>query len=178
MTDESWLGAPTVEETAYHEAGHIVVASAVGLHLRQAGLVIWEGVNGYFGCAAIWEDEQWDKQWDKQLCCLRAGAKAQLRRYPSSSAMWGSHKDDDEIFDIVRKHFNGQWSDMEEKIDTQVDILLENNWSAVDAVAQAVIAGDWKPAEDQGIKATRKKQLDGVTLEAILETHGIPAVVR
>jgi hypothetical protein len=37
MTDESWIGAPTVEEIVYHEAGHIGTASAVGLPLEHIG---------------------------------------------------------------------------------------------------------------------------------------------
>lgn len=91
--------------------------------------------------------------------------------------MWGGGEDDRRIFDIVRKHFNGQWSDMDEKIDAQVDALLERHGGALEAIAQAVLEGNWKPANN-GEPAIRKKQLDGNALVAILEKHGISAVVR
>jgi hypothetical protein len=39
------------EETAYHEAGHIVTAAAVGLDLRPAGILIFEVKNVAAGIA-------------------------------------------------------------------------------------------------------------------------------
>jgi hypothetical protein len=174
VSDEIWVGTAALDEVAYHEAGHVVVASAVGLHLGASGIQVWGGPYGYDGCAAICYEDQ---PWEKHLLCLRAGSKAQLKQFPSCSTMWSAGGDESKTFEIVRKHFNGQWSDMDEKIDAEVDALLEKHWGALEAIAQDVMESNWKPTDDRP-PAIRKKQLDGKTLVAILDKHGISAVVR
>ena len=69
----------TMEETAYHEAGHIVIAGAVGLDLRPKGIVIYEVEDVADGWAFYWEDNQ---QWTDILTALRAGQLAQLKQFP------------------------------------------------------------------------------------------------
>ena len=50
----------TLDETAYHEAGHITIAAAVGLDLQHRGIVVYEVGNVGDGWAFYWEDNQ---QW-------------------------------------------------------------------------------------------------------------------
>ena len=165
-----------LEVTAYHEAGHIVVASVLGMALKSEGVTVWEMAQGEtFGAASIWEDE---RDWERTLIFLRSGVKAQLKQFPQFWTNTTGLSDDCGFFRIVREHFGDRKNELKERIDLQTDLLLDKHWSAVEAIAQAVTAGDWKPAEDGGIEAKRKKQLDGLTLAAILEKHGIPAVVR
>jgi hypothetical protein len=54
----------TLEETAYHEAAHMVIAAAVGLNLRPGGITIWEAAEDVMdGLARYWKDEvDWGKK--------------------------------------------------------------------------------------------------------------------
>jgi hypothetical protein len=79
----------TLEESAFHEAGHIVAASAVGMDLRPRGIVIWEVQNVTDGLACYWEDAA---EVESVLLALRAGQMAQLKQFPMSDR-WGSMPD-------------------------------------------------------------------------------------
>ena len=57
-------------ESAYHEAGHIVVAGAVGSDLRPRGIVIDKVQNVTDGLACYWEDTE---EAETVLLALRAG---------------------------------------------------------------------------------------------------------
>jgi hypothetical protein len=171
----------TLEATAYHEAGHIVVAGLVSLPIRQRGLTIWGAANESTGGAV--DCQELNERWEDQLLFLRAGAWAEKKKFPNASVASGARGDDSRIFDIVLKHLNSQWSDMDEKIETQVDILLDDHWDAVVAVVEAVIESPWKPLDaDDHPKIRewfkRKKNLDGHTLAGILKEHGISAVLH
>jgi hypothetical protein len=78
--DEPLIIGNTLEETAYHEAGHIVVAVALGLDLRPKGITIWEVTKNVMeGLAGYWDD---DTDWEKNLQAVRAGQIAQWRKFP------------------------------------------------------------------------------------------------
>jgi hypothetical protein len=80
MDIEEVLIGNTLEETAYHEAGHIVIASATGLALRPMGVAIWEAVEDVTeGIASYCEDEP---EWEKILLALRAREMAQVKQFP------------------------------------------------------------------------------------------------
>jgi len=54
-----YLVGNTFEESAYHEAGHVVAAAALGLALRSKGITILEAANGATaGEASYWEDDR------------------------------------------------------------------------------------------------------------------------
>lgn len=180
-TPDTIIVGATLEESAYHEAGHIVVAGLVGLPIKKHGLTVWEADNG--ASAGLADCEELNERWMDQLLVLRAGAWAEKKKFPNTSVASGARGDDSRIFDIVLKHFNSQWSDMDEKIETQVDILLDDHWDAVVAVAEAAIASPWKPLDaDDDPKVRewfkRKKHLDGHTLAGIVKEHGSSAVVQ
>ena len=63
MGDDVLIIGNTLDETAYHEAGHIVVATAVELDLRPKGITIWEAApNVMDGLAGYWNHEtDWEK---------------------------------------------------------------------------------------------------------------------
>jgi hypothetical protein len=109
----------TLEETAYHEAGHIVVAARLGLDLRPKGITIWKAAKDVMdGLAGYWDDEA---DWDKNLQAVRAGQIAQWRRFPKSDTS-GSKPDNDYFFKVLKEHFAGSiashiWESVTNKAD-------------------------------------------------------------
>lgn len=167
----------TLEETAYHEAGHIVVAARLGLGLRPKGITIWEAAKDVMdGLAGYWDD---GADWDKNLQAVRAGQIAQWRKFPQSD-MTGAGPDNDYFFRAVAEHFPGQLAaNIWESVSKKADDLLQTYWSAVVEIAETLIAAEWIPVEeDEHPLAKRKKNLDGAALVAILSSHGIGARVR
>jgi hypothetical protein len=164
-----------LEETAYHEAGHIVIASVVGLPLTPSGITVYEADEVTEGYARYCEDE---RRWENILMALRAGVRAQLKKFPQS---WigGSQPDTLKFGEIIKSHFEDRCREMDDKITPQLDQLLESHWSAVVAVAQALMESCWIPVEPSEHRiATRKKELNGTTLVAILGRLGISAEIR
>ena len=168
--EEQILIGNTLEETAYHEAGHVVIAGAVGLDLKPLGIVIREVAEDVTdGIASYWEDTA---EWEKVLLALCAGEMAQLKQFPCSWTR-GSQPDIQKFSKIVNNHLGHN------RFREQVASLLEIHWSAVTSIALALMEGPWiivEPTEHP--KAKRKKHLDGSTLVPILRRHGITAQVR
>jgi hypothetical protein len=166
----------TLEETAYHEAGHIVIAGAVALDLKPKGIVIYEVEDVADGWAFYWEDKP---EWEKILLALRAGQVAQLKQFPDSEFR-GGQQDVQRFFTIVHQHFEPNCSgDMWQDISAKARRLLHTHWSAVDAVSDALMHANWIPVEHgEHSLAKRKKHLDRHALAAILAAQGISVHVR
>jgi hypothetical protein len=167
----------TLEETAYHEAGHIVVAARLGLDLRPKGITIWEAAPDVMdGLAGYWDD---GADWDKNLQSVRAGQIAQWGKFPHSN-MTGAGPDNDYLFRVVAEHFPGQLAaNIWESVSKKADDLLRAYWSAVVEIAETLIAAEWIPVDEKEHPlAKRKKNLDGEALVTILSSHRIPARVR
>jgi len=167
----------TLEETAFHEAGHIVVATALGLDLRPKGITIWEASKDVMdGLAGYWDDET---DWEKNLQAVRAGQIAQWRTFPKSDTT-GAKPDNDYFFKVVREHFAGSIaSNIWESVSKKANDLLEAHWSAVVEIAETLMAAQWMAvSENEHPLAKRKKKLDGEALVAILSSHRISARVR
>lgn len=171
------------EETAYHEAGHIVIAAAVGLDLRPAGILMFEVSNVAGGVACYWEDGEVEAV----LQALRAGQMAQIRQFPNSEIR-GGVPDAQAFSKAVNQIYSpGHVGVMLEKIGGQVLELFAKHWGAITEVAQALLKKDWVSVEvadekylsaDERLVVKRKKQLTGSEIVEILERHGISARVR
>lgn len=167
----------TLEETAYHEAGHIVVAAMLGLDLRPKGITIWEAAQDVMdGLARYWESET---DWEKNLQSIRAWGLAQWRQFPQADIR-GQKPDIENFNKIVAEHFAGTLPvNMWQSVGKKTDDLLDAHWSAVVEIAKTLIAAEWMlVAENEHPLAKRKKELDGEALVAILSSHGISARVR
>jgi hypothetical protein len=171
------------EETAYHEAGHIVAAAAVGLDLRPAGILMFEVRNVAAGIACYWEDGEVEPV----LQALHAGQLAQRRQFPNSETR-GDVPDAQAFSRAVNQIYSpGRVGVMLEKTGGQVLELFAKHWGAVADVAQAFLKKDWVSVEvtdekylstDERSVVRRKKQLTGSEIVEILDQHGNPARVR
>jgi hypothetical protein len=174
---EGILGGNTLEENAYHEAGHIVIAASVCLDLKPKGIVIYEVTREVAeGWAFYWEDRP---EWESILMAVRAGQVAQLRQFPKSEFR-GGQQDVRNFFAIVENNVGpNRGGEFWERITAKVCGLLDTNWPAVVAIAEAVMRSDWISVDSgEHDLAKRKKHLDGDLLVAILRNHAISAQVR
>jgi hypothetical protein len=172
--NEQLLIGNTLEETAYHEAGHIVVASALGLALRPQGIEIYETPECLTdGFACYWEDYEAEDV----LAALRAGEMAQVRQFPESCVL-GSIPDGQHLAQAIRICFGQErFREFRDRIDARTCELLDSRWPTVVAVAEAVVQSDWIPVEGHQ-QFTRKKHVDGHALVNVLKECGISAHVR
>jgi hypothetical protein len=148
----------TLEETAYHEAGHVVIASAVGLDLRPRGIRIWEAPGGITGgVACYWEDAETEPV----LLALQAGQMVQRRQFPESEIRGG--KPDIRAFDkaVITVFGQNRLGEMYENINRQVAGLLTSHWRAIAAVARAIVESDWVPVtpDDRELMAPEERSL-------------------
>jgi hypothetical protein len=149
-----------LDETAYHEAGHIVVATALGLRLRPKGIQIWEAApNVMDGLAGYWDHET---DWEKNLQAVRAGQIAQWTKFPNTDTT-GSKPDNDYFFRIAKEHFPGILAgNLWETTTKEAHALLQQHWAAVIGIAESLITADWLAVpEGEHPLAKRKKHLDG-----------------
>ena len=84
--NETFVGN-NLEETAYHEAGHVVVnQSALGLELRIRGITIYEVSSDVMdGLACYWDDDTYGEN----LQALLGGQIAQWRKFPETNLVDG-----------------------------------------------------------------------------------------
>lgn len=76
------------EETAYHEAGHIVVAAVLGLDLKPRGITVYQvPPNVSDGLACYWDHPS---DWDKNLQAALAGQFAQYENSRSLTSLEAS----------------------------------------------------------------------------------------
>lgn len=173
---EETLIGNTLEETAYHEAGHIVAAAVSGLDLKTKGIIVYEVGKLADGWAFYWDDKP---LWDSILSAGRAGQVAQLKKFPTSEFR-GGRQDVNNFFDVVTNQFGrNRCGEFWERISGEVNSLLNVHWPAVEEIAKTLMESDWVPVEPgEHPVARRKKVLDGNALVAILARHGISAVSR
>lgn len=173
---EETLIGNTLDETAYHEAGHIVIAAVGGLDLKPKGIVIYEVRDKADGWAFYWEDKP---LWESILRATRAGQIAQLKQFPKSEFRGGQH-DVQRFFAVVKEEFGElRCGEFWERISGEVKVLLDAHWPAVVEIVEVVLRSGWlSVAPREHPLATRKKVVDGEALVAILFGHGIPSQVR
>ncbi|MFZ0798220.1 MAG: hypothetical protein WCA13_21395 [Terriglobales bacterium] len=172
----------TPEESAYHEAGHIVIAAVVGLDLRPAGIILFETDSVAGGIACYWEDSELEPV----LKALRAGQQAQLKQFPGSEIR-GGQGDVQTFFAALKELQINRRGEMWQQISNEVAGLLSKHWPAVVEVATALLSQDSRPIDttdtkylspEEQILAKSKKRLVGDDIVAILQRHGISARVR
>jgi hypothetical protein len=166
-----------LDETAYHEAGHIVVATVLELDLRPKGITIWEAApNVMDGLAGYWNH---DTDWEKNLQAVRAGQIAQWTKFPNTDTT-GSKPDNDSFFRVAKERFpETVASNLWENTSKEAHALLRLHWAVVIAIAETLITAEWLSVpEIEHPLAKRKKHLDGKQLVQLLAKHGISARVR
>jgi hypothetical protein len=132
-----------LEETAYHEAGHIVVATVLELDLRPNGITIWEAApNVMDGLAGYWNH---DTDWQKNLQAVRAGQIAQWTKFPNTDTT-GSKPDNDYFFHVAKERFpETVASNLWESTSKEAHALLRLHSAVVIAIAETLIRKEGSP---------------------------------
>jgi len=177
-------------EVAYHEAGHVVIAAALELRLLSEGLMIDTAAGG-LGCYCK-EPGESDILRERVMVSAFAGCFAQNRfceeqSYPLLNyfnIIWSS--DWREARGIAIKLSNEYVAGrsiltIQEELERRSKQLVAENWPAIGAVADALLAKNWEPLRplksgSQWSMQPMAKYLSGEETVRVLELFGFAAV--
>jgi hypothetical protein len=178
-----------LKEVAHHEAGHVVIAAALGLRLRSEGLMI-DTVGEGLACYCK-DPAGSDALRERVMVATFAGCFAQNRfckeqsRPPLEYFNTIFSTDWKEARGIVTKLSNEHLAGrsivaFEEDLERQSGELVAENWLAIETVACALLAQDWEPLKplrsgNQWSKQIMAKYITGDEAVRILERCGIAA---
>lgn len=120
-------------ETAYHEAGHAVVAYRFG-HLASSLTIVPDPATGILGSVQTegeWGDGSTD--WE-QIVVLFAGSAAH-RVFTSSASRLGSGQDDEKAVQLLQFQPVGA----RKKLRAKALAMIKKNWPQIAAVATALV---------------------------------------
>lgn len=181
-----------VESAAYHEAGHITIAAAQQIPLKERGIRIDQkgsGVSNYKvakpnGTANAGPDAKREKTIQSTQAGYIAQAKYYLRffdRLPES----GSSSDTDGINGLVEEMYSDRnaCEDAKAKLFKEAEQLVEQHWQAIEALAQTLLKKEWTSqappsGERRWSTQLREKKMDGSEIAAFLQQFQILAFVE
>jgi hypothetical protein len=137
---------PTEEKrkrTAYHEAGHAVVARSQGIGIL--GITIGDGKEGYVDYAVDPEDRIKKREFDachSFSLVLHAGYMAQVRVFPEVHGD-GCEKDMIEYHADLRpvlcEHTQEDYRVWDQRITDECKQIVDERWAAIDALAKELL---------------------------------------
>jgi hypothetical protein len=180
-----------LRRTAHHEAGHIVIAAQQGVPLRSEGISVdplGEGLACYWK-----EPEANDSSRTSVIFATYAGFNAEeefcrLHRLPLLEGLpiicspdWVEARRLVSSLSGLRAATSVH--EMDNRLREESRILVQTYWSAIEAVASALLAKEWEPLKELksgGIwsQQTTARYLTGVELVLFLQNFGIEAVCR
>jgi hypothetical protein len=185
-----------IEDAAHHEAGHIVVATALGLRLQGYGMHIdkvgtgrsfYQFCNPKIQLSSSHIPDYVLRKGESSIKSFFAGPIAQkefCRREKNTSCSNVSAADDhDLIQELVRNLYCNQppeWRDAKSnELEGLAGDLVDKHWEAIKAVANALLATDWvtptsTPA-GPGWSPAEEKRLSDTQITSILRPLGICA---
>jgi hypothetical protein len=180
------------EGVAYHEAGHIVVAAVQRLPLSEKGIRIDQqgaGISYYkiarpdgsVGLAA-------DITRERTIRSTQAGYIAQNRfyiRFYDRLPEYGANVDTDQVNALLDEMYpdRNTWFDANAKSFEESNALVDQQWQAIETLAQALWQKDWTTqappsGERRWSRQLRQKKMDGGEIVALLRQFEIPAVLE
>lgn len=180
-----------LESAAHHEAGHIVVAVAQGLKLRQEGIMVDSGGEG-LACYCRKPDGS-DILRERIIVATFAGFYAEMRfRHERGYAMadpeeWFYNSCDGRearglLSELAIEHLsNGNVPATQLKLRGQSKERVEQHWAAVKSLATALLAKDyeaWRPLKSGMTLSSAKiaRYLAGDEVVRMLAPHGLIAI--
>jgi ATP-dependent Zn protease len=174
-----------VRSTAYHEAGHVVVAAVKGLKLRKRGLRIDQEGSGI----AYYESKQKDGSSDigedpsrvASIVAAYAGHHAQARFYPGCGTA-SACCDTEQAHDLENEMFSEPRVQCEKDAEykKQSKELVNQRWKAIEALAEALLAKPLTPqvgCERRWSHQCQEKVITGEEIISLLARHGVSATL-
>ena len=185
------------ESVAYHEAGHTVVAAALGLGLNRYGIKVDDVGNGisYYEKRKPESLRGVDTRGEHTVISIFAGLIAQRKFHAGCSDKYAS-RDREHIDKLlsdmyIPKSFQGPEAfdsscelleSAKVKLRTEPKRLVDEHWMAIRDLANALWGRSPTPREsDEPDKCWSQslveRTIDGAGIVAILQTHGISASI-
>jgi hypothetical protein len=180
------------ESTAYHEAGHIVVAAAQGMRLFSCGIQVdshGKGISYYDYRKPQPIRCEFDEHGRRTIVSLFAGLIAQQKFHPTCST--ASASKDQEIIDqlLPQMYLDGtpqsenRLSEAKLKLEKESRGLVEQHWEAIQALAKFLWGRPDTPRianepEKSWTDSPTSKSVDGAGITRILGKHGISVSIE
>jgi len=187
-----------VNSTAYHEAGHIVVAAVRQMPMRNFGIHM-----DSLGCgkAFYWRrvpdgsrnDVGADPERERTIISTSAGYIAQERFYGDSLTEdvkrymeLSANPDTSLVIELLKEMYSGDralWFQARRLLYDQSVQLVDDHWKVIDTLASALLSRTWGPrqknADADGLWSVdnREKWLHGIEVVHTLEPFGINAFI-
>jgi hypothetical protein len=174
------------ESSAYHEAGHIVIAAAQGMRLSRHGVHLDADGRGF----AYYEyrkprrssDAPSEIKREHTIIATLAGLIAQQKFYPECSTLGAS--DDTNLVDLLLSEIledeplGGAFSTAQIDLKQEADKLVRKFWPAIEAVAVTLWETPETPRDSDEPEPTwsvlpLEKRINGARLVEILRSFGI-----
>lgn len=180
------------ESTAYHEAGHVVIAAVQRVPLSNRGLRIDQkgaGISYYRfakpdGSANLGSEIKREQT----IRSIQAGYIAQEKfylRFYDQLAPSGSSTDTDGINALLEEMYTGRNACENAKavLGKQSQQLVEDNWQAIEALAQTLLAKQWESqalpsGERRWATQTCQKKMTGPEVVDLLYEFKITATLE
>lgn len=175
-----------VESVAYHEAVHMVVASAQGLCLRNWGLCI-DPLGAGLACYSYRQPDGStnvgpDPSRERTIVATNAGYIAQNRFFPDC-ATFGAHCDANQVNALLDEMYSERnvWFDAKAELWKRSCELVDRYWPAIDALAKALWAKEWQPQvplERRWSHQWPEKRMEGEEVMNLLSQFEISAALE
>ena len=185
-----------VNSTAYHEAGHIVVAAVQQMPMRNLGVRM-----DSLGCgkAFYWRrvpdgsrnNVGPDAERERTIISTSAGYIAQKRFYGDSLTEdikkymeFSANPDTSLVIELLEEMYSGDrvlWFQARKLLYDQSVQLVDDHWKAIDTLEGSLLSRAWEPrqtntdADGRWSVDDREKRLHGIEILHILEPLGINA---
>jgi len=121
-------------ETAFHEAGHAIIAYRFNHDCDKLTIVPKDGLSGSFSSECEWMDGSTDHE---QIIVLFAGFEAQ-RLYNENANPLGSQGD----FEYAKHLLQTQPPNSDVDLKNEASKMVKDNWGVISAVATSLM--EWK----------------------------------
>jgi len=187
-----------VNSTAYHEAGHIVVAAVEQMPMRNFGIRM-----DSLGCgkAFYWRrvpdgtrnNVGADVERERTIISTSAGFIAQKRFYGDSLTEdikkyieFSANPDTSLVIELLEEMYSGDkalWFQARKSLYDQSVQLVDDHWKPIDTLAKSLLSRAWEPrqrdTDADGLWSVddREKWLHGIEIVRILAPFGINAFI-
>ena len=175
---------------AYHESAHAVVSAALGLPLQDLGIHI-DTIGG--GITFNLHRRPGDpdntpadaEERGRSVIAIKAGYIASLKIYPGCPPAVADDDRQEEIA-LLNEMYIGDdktWLDADKMLGMESQRLVDKHWSAITAVATALLAKAVTPRTPVGLRKwkspdTHERWMEGYEVDAILRKFQLNAIVR
>jgi hypothetical protein len=187
-----------ISSSAYHEAGHIVIAAVQEMPMRNLGAHM-----DSLGCgkAFYWRrvpdgsrnNVGTDIERERTVIATSAGCIAQKRFYGEGLSEdlrkyieFSATSDTNLVIELLQEMYSGNnaaWFQARKHLFEQSAQLVDSHWKAIETLAKSLLSRNWEPrqmqtdADGKWSVDKREKWMHGIEIVEILKPFGISAFI-